>query len=474
MTIRSRFAPSPTGYLHLGSMRTAIFAWLYARRNQGKFVLRIEDTDQERSTQEAIQVILDGMEWLGLDYDEGPFYQTQRLSRYHEIAEQLIAEGKAYRCTCSKERLAELREQQLADKEKPRYDGCCRDKQLPCPTDNQPYVIRFKNPQDGEVSFVDEVNGLITFNNSELDDLIIIRTDRYPTYNFCVVVDDMDMGITHVIRGTDHINNTPRQINIFYALGAMPPAFAHVPLILGTDGKLLAKRHGAASVLQYRDEGYLPEAMLNYLVRLGWSHGDQEIFSRDELISLFDCKDINKAPAAINPEKLLWLNRHYLKELDPQLIATRLLPYMLELKLDLARGPQLLEVVKTQRERCETLREMAVKSRFLYEEITHYEESATKHLSNEALEVLRNVIERFAQFTVEQWTKESLHQVIESIAVQFALKLGKVAQPIRVALTGTTISPPIDVTLQLLGQSKSLARLHKAVEYILSKRGLSK
>jgi len=472
MIIRSRFAPSPTGYVHLGNIRTAIYAWLYARHHGGELVLRIEDTDQERSTQEAIQVILDSMAWLGIDYDEGPHYQSKRLDRYHEVAEQLIAEGKAYRCYCSKERLAVLREQQLGNKEKPRYDGACRNQQLDAfsSSSSQPYVIRFKNPQSGTVTFNDEVNGEITFQNSELDDLILIRADGYPAYNFCVVVDDMDMRITHVIRGADHINNTPRQINIFDALNAKHPTYAHVPLILGTDGKLLSKRHGAASVLQYRDDGFLPEAMLNYLIRLGWSHGDQEIFSREEMIELFDSKDINKAPAAINPDKLLWLNRHYMKTLDPQVIAERLVWYLQDLHIDFAhgRGPNLVEVVKAQRERCETLREMAVKSRFFYEDIAKYEESAMKHLSLEMLDPLRAVIHRFEM--LDLWSKESLHQVIEDIAKQFSLKLGKVAQPIRVAVTGTTISPPIDVTLQLLSKRIVIDRLTKAVEFISNNR----
>lgn len=470
MTIRGRFAPSPTGYLHLGNMRTAIFAWLYVRHHHGKFILRIEDTDQERSTQEAVQVILDGMKWLGLDYDEGPFYQSKRLERYHEVANKLIAEGKAYRCYCSKERLSSLREKQLANKEKPRYDGHCRDR-VPQPEDkNAPYVIRFKNPQEGTVVFNDEINGELSFSNSELDDLIIIRTDNYPTYNFCVVIDDMDMGITNVIRGADHINNTPRQINIFNALGAaVVPTYAHVPLILGTDGKLLAKRHGAVSVLQYRDDGFLPEAMLNYFARLGWSHGDQEIFSREELIAFFDCKDINKSPAAINPDKLLWLNRHYLKTLDPKLIAQRLMPFMENLKLDVTQGPPLVDVVIAQRERGETLREIAEKSHFFYGEVNDYEESATKHLSKEAAEILRVVEQRFDLLSENEWLKEKLHQTIEEIAMQFSLKLGKVAQPIRVSLTGTTISPPIDITLQLLGKSKTLARLRAAIVFIEGK-----
>jgi glutamyl-tRNA synthetase len=314
-TIRTRFAPSPTGYLHIGGARTALFSWLFARRHGGAFILRIEDTDLERSTPESIQAIIDGMAWLNLDYDEGPFYQMQRMDRYREVIQQLLDGGHAYRCYCSKERLDQLREAQMVDKQKPRYDGCCRDAQ---PNDsNAPHVIRFRNPLEGDVVFDDQVFGPIAVSNAELDDLIIARTDGTPTYNFTVVVDDWDMQITHVIRGTDHINNTPRQINILKALGAEVPQYAHVPMILGEDGKRLSKRHGAVSVLQYRDEGFLPEAVLNYLVRLGWSHGDQEVFSREEMMQLFDLEHVNKSPAAVNTEKLAWLNQHYLKEAEP-------------------------------------------------------------------------------------------------------------------------------------------------------------
>lgn len=465
MIVRTRFAPSPTGTLHLGSARTALFAWLYARKRGGECVLRIEDTDQERSTQESVKAILDAMQWLGLEYDEGPFYQTQRMDRYREVIQQLLDQGKAYRCYCSKESLDKMREEQLAKKEKPRYNGCCRDKNLP--HRDEPHVIRFKNPLDGTVSFEDQVCGEITFQNSELDDLIILRSDNFPTYNFCVVVDDMDMRITHVIRGTDHINNTPRQINIFHALGGKLPVFAHVPMILGSDGKLLSKRHGAVSVMQYRDDGYLPEAMLNYLIRLGWSHGDQEIFSREEMINLFDVKDINKAAAAFNQEKLLWLNRHYIKTLDPTIIAERLMWHFNELKIDTKNGPELAEVVIALRERCETLREMAVKSRFFYEEISTYEEKAAENLTREILPCMQAIKHRFE--VLGPWTKESLHQSIEDIAKQFDIKMGKVAQPIRVAITGTLVSPPIDITLQILGKRKVLERMEKAVTFINKK-----
>lgn len=463
MIIRTRFAPSPTGNLHLGSIRTALYCWLYARNRGGEFILRIEDTDQERSTQEATQLILDSMSWLGLDYDAGPFYQAKRLDHYRKVAERLIEDGLAYRCYCSKEKLAELRERQFANKEKPRYDGCCRDKNL-SEDKEQPFVIRFKNSQEGSVEFEDQILGPLSFQNSELDDLIIIRTDGFPTYNFCVVVDDLDMKITHVIRGSDHINNTPRQINIFRAFDATPPTYTHVPMILGSDGTKLSKRHGAASVLEYRDNGFLPETILNYLVRLGWSHGDQEIFSRDEMIKLFDVKDINKAAAAFNPEKLLWLNRHYIKTLDPQIIVPHLALQMQKLRVDYGDGPTLNEIIIALRERAETLQEMAVKSRCFYEDFTDYQEDAKKHLNSEVAVFLQAARHRLD--ILPSWTDEGLHQVIEDIAKQFELKLGKVAQPIRVAVTGTTVSPPLNVTLKLLGKHRSLERIDKALLYI--------
>lgn len=464
MTVRTRFAPSPTGNLHVGSVRTALYSWLYARNRGGEFILRIEDTDQERSTQEATQVILDSMHWLGLDYDAGPFYQAERFAKYREVAEQLVNQGLAYRCYCSKERSAELREKQLANKEKPRYDGCCRDKNLPAPRDGQPFVIRFKNSLEGAVEFEDQVLGHLSFQNSELDDLVIIRTDGFPTYNFCVVVDDLDMKITHVIRGADHVNNTPRQINIFRAFQAEPPIFAHLPMILGNDGKLLSKRHGAVSLLQYKDDGFLPEALLNYLVRLGWSHGDQEIFSMAEMIKLFDIKDINKAAAAFDPEKLLWLNRHYIKALDPEVVAAYLAPIMQELKINYQDGPSLADLVVGLRERAETLREMALKSRCFYEEFADYQEDAKRHLKPEIVPFIAVLQQKLAELDV--WTDENLHQIIDDIAKQFDLKLGKVAQPIRVAITGTTVSPPLNTTIRLLGKQRTIKRIDRVLLYI--------
>jgi glutamyl-tRNA synthetase len=352
-----------------------------------------------------------------------------------------------------------LRAEQLSKKEKPRYDGCCREKNLP--ETNEPYVIRFKTPSEGEVTFHDEVNGTITIQNSELDDLVLIKSDGYPTYNFAVVVDDLDMEITHVIRGTDHINNTPRQINIFHALGAKIPVFAHVPMILGSDGSKLSKRHGAVNVMQYRDDGFLREAFINYLIRLGWSHGDQEVFSREEIINLFDIKDVNKAAAAFNAEKLLWLNRHYLKTLDPEVVVQQLLWQINDLKIDVNSGPPLVEIVKALRDRSETLRELAVKARVFYEDFSAYEESGRKYLNSSILEFMRAAYHRFE--VLGDWTREYLHQIIEDITKQFGLKMGQVAQPIRVAVTGGTVSPPLDLTLHLLGREKVLGRLDKAI-----------
>lgn len=458
-TIRTRFAPSPTGMIHLGNIRTALYSWLYARHNNGEFILRIEDTDLERSTQEATDKILESMEWLGLNYDEGPIYQTDRLDHYREIAEQMIDKGLAYRCYCTKERIDALREEQLAKKEKPRYDGCCREKNLPAR--NEPYVIRFKNPTDGIVEFTDQVQGHLIFQNSELDDLILIRSDRYPTYNFSVVIDDHEMRITHVVRGADHINNTPRQINLFKALGATPPVFAHLPLILGNDGKLLSKRHGAVNVMQYKEEGFLPEAMLNYLIRLGWSHGDQEIFSREEMIQFFDIADVNKAAAAFDINKLLWLNRHYIKTLNLNYIAEQLSKQMQKIGLDINNGPELTQIVLAQRERSETLQEMAGKSRVYYEDEISYADDASKHLNTETAPILKNLLEKF--IILQDWNEPALHEIIHQVATELNIKLGKVAQPLRVALTGGTFSPPIDVTLKLVGKKRTLQRLEKAI-----------
>ena len=464
MTVRTRFAPSPTGYLHIGGARTALFSWLHARKHGGQFILRIEDTDLERSTEESVNAILEGMTWLGLEYDEGPFYQTKRFDRYGVIIQQLIDDGHAYKCYCSKERLEKLRETQMANKEKPRYDGHCRDGATP-PSADAPYVIRFRNPQEGEVVVDDQIRGRVVFQNSELDDLIIARSDGTPTYNLTVVVDDADMDITHVIRGDDHLNNTPRQINILRALGATPPVYAHVPMILGADGKRLSKRHGAVSVMQYRDEGFLPEALLNYLVRLGWSHGDQEVFSIDQMIELFDVSNVNKAASAFNPDKLLWLNQQYIKDSDPAHVARHLSYHLGQLNVDPAPAPVLSEVVKAQAERAKTLVEMAANSVFFYREFDSYDEKAAqKNLTAATRPALAQLQERFAALT--EWSAAPIHQAVLATAEALGEKLGKVAQPLRVAVTGGTVSPPIDVTLALIGQERSLARIARALAFI--------
>lgn len=464
MIPRTRFAPSPTGYLHVGGARTALFSWLHARRNGGVFVLRIEDTDRERSTEESVNVILEGMHWLGLSWDEGPYFQTQRFDRYRAVIEQLLAEGKAYHCYCSRERLETLRSGQLERKEKPRYDGLCRERRGPPPEGVQP-VVRFRNPEDGALVVEDLIRGPVTFHNRELDDLIIARSDGTPTYNFTVVVDDWDMGISHVIRGDDHLNNTPRQMNIFRALGAEPPTYAHVPMILGADGKRLSKRHGAVSVLQYREDGYLPEALLNYLVRLGWSHGDQEVFSVQELIGLFDIQDVNKAASTFNPDKLLWLNQHYLKTLDPAYVAGHLAWHFERIEVDTTDGPALEEVVRAQRDRAKTLQEMARASTFFYRDFEAFDESAAaKHLTAEQRPLLAALREALA--ALAPWEPPAIHAVITGLAEARGLKLGKVAQPLRVAVTGGTVSPPIDLTVYLLGRDRSLGRMDRALRRI--------
>jgi glutamyl-tRNA synthetase len=465
MTIKTRFAPSPTGYLHVGGARTALFSWLYARKHGGKFVLRIEDTDRERSTQASVDAILDGMRWLDLPADEGPYYQTQRFGRYKEIIRQLLDSGHAYRCYCSRERLEALRERQMQAKEKPRYDGLCRDRREDLPGDVEP-VIRFRNPDSGLVEVNDLIRGRVVFDNRELDDLIIARGDGTPTYNLTVVVDDMDMGITHVIRGDDHLNNTPRQINILKALGATPPQYAHVPMILGPDGKRLSKRHGAVSVMQYEQDGYLPEALLNYLVRLGWSHGDQEIFSREEMIELFDIADVNKAASSFNPEKLLWLNQHYLKTLPEEDVAQRLQVYLGRIGVeDTAEGPALADVVRVQRERAKTLVEMAETSAFFYRDFEHYEEkAAAKNLTPEAKAPLGELRQQLAALT--DWDAAAIHRVIEQTTEKLGLKMGKVAQPLRVAAVGSAMSPSIDITVELLGRKRTLNRIDRALAYI--------
>jgi len=469
MNIKTRFAPSPTGYLHIGGARTALFSWLYAKKNKGSFVLRIEDTDKERSTQEAVDVILEGMHWLGLNHDEGPFYQSEHSQRYQEVLQQLLVNDQAYKCYCSKEELDDMREQQMANKEKPRYDRRCRGMTAaPAGKENVQPVIRFKTPLEGQIEIHDLVKGDSTIQNKELDDLIIARSDGSPTYNFVVVIDDQDMGLTHIIRGDDHLNNTPRQINILKALGAELPEYAHLPMILDEQGAKLSKRHGAANLLNYREEGYLPEALLNYLVRLGWSHGDQEIFSRDEMIELFDLKDINKSASAINPEKLLWLNQHYIKEADPHHVAEHLKYHMDKAAIDTSNGPELHQIVSGLAERSKTLVEMANSSRYFYEDFVEYDEKAAKkNFKAAAIEPLEFLLQQFSQ--VENWIGHDLHQIVLDSAEKLELKLGKIAQPLRVAVTGSGASPSIDITLELIGKDRTLQRLENAINFIKDK-----
>jgi glutamyl-tRNA synthetase len=446
--------------LHVGGVRTALYSWLYARRMGGKFILRVEDTDRERSTEEAVRVILEGMRWLGLDYDEGPYYQTQRMDRYREVITRMLAEGTAYRCYCTKQELDAMREQQIARKEKPRYTGVCRDR-----TDARPGVdpvIRFKNPLEGSVVVEDLVHGTVTFRNSELDDLIIARSDGTPTYNFCVVVDDMDMGITHVIRGDDHLNNTPRQINMLRALGYTPPVYAHVPMILGPDGAKLSKRHGAVSVLQYQEEGYLPDALLNYLVRLGWSHGDQEVFTREEMIAAFDIHDVNKAASAFNPEKLLWLNQQHMMRSSPAALLPHLQYQLQRLGIQCDDTALLEGIIIAQRERSKTMKEMAQNSRFFFVDTVEIDpKAAAKHLSAEGAPYLAEARDRLA--ALDTWKAQPIHDALHALATEKSVGLGKVVQPIRVAVSGGTISPPIDVTLELLGRERTLARIEAAL-----------
>jgi glutamyl-tRNA synthetase len=461
MSVRTRFAPSPTGFLHIGGLRTALFCWLYARRHAGQFVLRIEDTDLERSTEAAIQQILDGMTWAGLDHDEGPFRQTERFDRYKEVIGELMAKGHAYRCYCTKEELAQLRADQTARGEKPRYDGRWRDR-TDAPPDVAP-VIRFKNPLDGEVVVDDVVHGRVVFQNSELDDLIIARSDGTPTYNFCVVVDDMDMRITHVIRGDDHLNNTPRQMNMLIALGAAPPVYAHLPMILGPDGTKLSKRHGAVSVLQYQDEGFLPEAVLNYLVRLGWSHGDQEYFSIEDMVRLFDIADVNKSASVFDVAKLTWLNQQHMMRAPAASLVPALRWHLHRDGIAAEDDAQLERIVLSQRERAKTMREMAVNSAFFFRAPTAYDEKAVrKHVTPEILALVDEACSRLAE--LQSWSASAIHELINGLAVERGVSLGKLAQPIRLAVCGGTVSPPIDATLEILGREESLARLRKARE----------
>lgn len=459
---KSRFAPSPTGALHVGGIRTALFAYLAAKRHHGQFVLRIEDTDLSRSTQASVDVILDGMAWLGLKADGAPIFQGASQTRHHQIIEQLLKQGLAYRCNCSKARLDQIREQQISQQQTPRYDGHCRDLNLPQGPDQ---VIRFKMPKEGSISWQDAVRGEIIFENNQLDDWVVLRSDQMPTYNLACTVDDIDMNITHVIRGEDHINNTPKQIHLYHALGATCPTFAHVPNILGTDGKKLSKRHGAVSVMQFKQDGYLPQALLNYLVRLGWSHGDQEIFSKEEMIQLFDLKQVSASASAFDVDKLLWLNQYYIKQMPDDQLTQLVIPFFHQADISLNHGPDPKLVVALFKERARTLVELVELSGFLYQDFETFDPSAAKkHLRPVVLEPLELVFQRFSQ--LDRWHVDEIMGVMNDVVEQFELKFPKIAMPLRVALTGKGNSPAIDQIIELLGQDKTLARLSVAIEWI--------
>jgi len=457
--MKSRFAPSPTGYLHIGGARTALFAWLWAKKNNSKFVLRIEDTDKERSSQDSVDAILQGIDWLGLSYDEGPIYQSDRFERYKEVVSQLLDNGKAYYCECTKERLEEMREAQMASGDKPKYDGCCRDKKLISG------VVRFLNPDNGTVSFNDYVKGVIEIANSELDDLIIARSDGSPTYNLTVVVDDHDMNIECVIRGDDHINNTPKQINLYESLGWYIPRFAHVPMILGSDGSRLSKRHGAVNLMTYRDAGFLPKALLNYIVRLGWSHGDQEIFSVDEMIKLFELKNINKSSASFNQEKLDWINQSYIKTTEINELVSELEWHLNQLSIDLSDGPDIKEVIEALRDRSKSLVDMAKNCVMFYHDFEDFDSDlAIKFFNLESRSVLGDLLINLE--TLEQWSAEHIHEVIQSICQSRNIGFGKVGQPLRLAISGDGEAGSIDKCSQLVGKKRVLLRLKMATDWI--------
>lgn len=463
---RTRFAPAPTGYLHIGGARTALFNWLYARHTNGKFILRIENTDRERSKDEYRDAILKSMEWLGLDWDEGPFYQSERDDRYRQGIEKLLKTGNAYRCYCTVDELERKRAEAQKRGEKPKYDGTCRDKDLP--ESNDPHVIRFKTPLTGVTEFNDLIKGKISFDNGELDDLIIQRTNGTPTYNLTVVVDDADMGMTHVIRGDDHINNTPRQIVMFDALGLKIPKFAHVPMIFGEDQKKLSKRHGALSVTEYKDAGYLAEAVVNYLVRLGWSFGDQEIFSREELIEKFDIVNVGKSAGIFNFEKMEWLNSHYIKTADSIKLAGEFLPFIERAGYKVDDTAWLALAVETLQERAKTLVEMAAMGEFYLKDEIEYDEAAAKKFLTEAVvEPFRLLIGRLD--SLKEWNVDNIEGAFTKLLEKTGLKLGKVAQPVRVALTGTTVSPGIYEIIHVIGKERVAKRIQGAVDYIEGK-----
>jgi glutamyl-tRNA synthetase len=460
--VRTRFAPSPTGYLHIGGARTALFSWAYARRHGGKFVLRIEDTDLERSTEQSVQAILDGMRWLGLDWDEGPVRQMQRLPRYREVADRLLREGRAYRCYCTKEELERMRAAQRARGEKPRYDGRWRDSREAPPPGVAP-VIRFRNPLEGDVTFHDLVKGPITISNGELDDLVLLREDGVPTYNFGVVVDDLDMNITHVIRGDDHVNNTPRQINIFRAIagdeGAALPQFAHVPMILGADGERLSKRHGAVSVMQYPEDGYLPEALVNYLARLGWSHGDEEIFSKAQLVEWFDLKHVSRSPAHFDPEKLRWLNQQYLLRKSDDEFAKLLEPRIRQRGGDLAGGPKPAAIAGLLKTRSHTIEEAAAVADIFYRDRQPDPGELGRNLTDEVRPALTELAAKFSG--IEEWNEKSVMDSVHAVMDKYKLKLPKIAMPLRLLVFGVTQTPNLGPSLEHAGKKRVLQRLRE-------------
>ena len=464
-TVRTRFAPSPTGFLHLGSARTALFAWAFARRHRGTFILRIEDTDVERSTQEAVQAIFDAMSWLGLDYNEGPFFQMQRMDRYRAVIDEMLARGLAYHCYTSPQELDALRAAQMARGEKPRYDGRWRPENIAAngltPPPGVKPVVRFRNPDEGSVVWNDAVKGTIEIANAELDDLIVARSDGTPTYNFCVVVDDLDMRITHVVRGDDHVNNTPRQINMILALGAAVPSYAHLPTVLGDDGHKLSKRHGAVSVMQYEEEGFLPEALVNFLARLGWAHGDDEVFTRDELVAWFDIAHVNPAPARFDADKLRWLNHEHMKRLAADELGRRLQPFLERAGLDLANGPPVEEVAMLLRDRTPTLVEMADAAHYFY---------ATPHVPAEKLAEFVTagnrpaLVELYESFATLPWSRESIGAALKSGATKHGLKPPQIMMALRMIVTGTRETPAIDAVLAPLGRDATRARMKAGLE----------
>ncbi|URJ23329.1 glutamate--tRNA ligase [Blochmannia endosymbiont of Camponotus sp. C-003] len=467
MHIKTRFAPSPTGDIHIGSIRTALYSWLFTRKQGGKFLLRIEDSDAQRSIDDSVELILTGMNWLNLNWDEGPYFQTDRLSRYNSIITYMIQHGMAYKCYCSSERLELLRSNQIKNGEKPKYDGYCRFTSSTAAYNAcvNSYVVRFCNPQEGIVTFHDQIRGTITFDNKELDDLIIRRSDGSPTYNFCVVIDDMDMQITHIIRGEEHINNTPRQINILQALKAPIPTYAHVSMILDNNLKKLSKRCGAWGIMQYRNDGFLPEAILNYLVRLGWSHGDQEVFTLEQMKKYFDLSKISKSPSILNTEKLLWLNHHYINHLPIDYVASHLLWHMRQQKIDIQNGPKLTDIIKLFAKRSRTLKEIANNCRYLYTDFDIFDNKVAKiYLTPIMIMPLKFLRKKFS-ITVD-WTPEIVKSIIIETVNEFNTSIDKIGMPLRVALTGTVCSPTLSIIIHTIGRFRVLKRIDQAVRYI--------